>query len=252
MLNKIYKVTLALGFALLAVASHAQSQGNVTLVKEYWCEKSFNPRPSAPAERFLNKTTDCGLFANPVAHKVTLQIRTSGQDAGMPGGYYIGMVQGYYLVGGFSSLPVQNWNSTRAGETRMQFNMGGNGLWMDYIGGLMEPAWEQRPLGSQATFVLVDGQDICAIAKKANSESNTSTFELFAGYGVVTPMEEQQAQIMAQNADPKKPRASDDPVYMHRTYAQRDMKHSEKFWKVTEIKCPSTELYVPPKNSSFE
>jgi hypothetical protein len=65
-------------------------------------------------------------------------------------------------------------------------------------------------------------------------------------------MEEQQAQIMAQNADPKKPRASDDPVYMHRTYAQRDMKHSEKFWKVTEVKCPSTELYVPPKNSSFE
>lgn len=253
MLHRIYKVTLALGISLFAMASNAQSQSNVTLVKEYWCEKMLGMyHQVGSGERKLFPTRECGggrlNFFQPVAHKVTLQIRTSGNDAGMPGGYYIGLVQGYYLVGGFSSVPVQNWNSTRAGETRMQINMGGTGLWMDYIGGLMEPAWEQRPLGNQATFVLVDGQDLCAVATRPRTDDGiqpVETYQLYAGYGVVTPMEEQQAQIMAANADPKKPRPSDDPMYMHRTYAQRDMKHNEKFWKVTDVTCPSNDLWVP-------
>lgn len=254
MLHRIFKVTLALGISLLAFTSQAQSQSNVTLVKEYWCEKMVGIyHRFGSGERKLFPTRDCGggfmNFFQPIAHKVTLQIRTTGDDAGMPGSYYIGLVQGYYLVGGFSSVPVQNWNATRNGETRMQVNMGGTGLWMDYIGGLMEPAWEQRPLGNQATFVLVDGQDLCAVATRPPNDDGTQdidTYQLYAGYGVVTPMEEQQAQIMAQNADPKKPRPSDDPVYMHRTYAQRDMKQHDKFWKVTEITCPSNDLWTPP------
>lgn len=253
MLHRIYKVTLALGISLLAFAAQSQSQSNVKLVKEYWCEKMVGMyHQVGTGERKLFPTKECGgtflNFFQPVAHKVTLQIRTSGNDAGMPGGYYIGLVQGYYLIGGFSALPVQNWNATRAGEKRMQFSLGGTGLWMDYIGGLMEPAWEQRPIGDQATFVLVDGQDICSLSSPRVSEDGipaTDNYELYAGYGVVSAMEEQQAQIMAQNADPKKPRPSDDPVYMHRTYAQRDMKHNEKFWKVTDVTCPSTDLWRP-------
>lgn len=252
MLHRIYKVTLALGISLLAFASQAQSHSNVKLVKEYWCQK-VSPFAQVPyGERVLFPTKECGgeflSFFQPMTHKVTLQIRTSAQDAGKPGGYYIGLVQGYYLIGGFSSVPVQNWNATRAGEKRMQVNMGGTGLWMDYIGGLMEPAWEQRPIGEQATFVLVDGQDICAVSNPGPREDglpSSVNYELYAGYGVVSSMEEQQAQIMAQNADPKTPRASDDPVYMHRTYAQRDMKHNEKFWKVTDIECPSPDLWRP-------
>lgn len=255
MLHRIYKVTFALGISLLAFASQAQGQpqGNVKLVKEYWCQKvvgMYNPVPTG--ELVLFPTKECGggfmNFFQPMAHKVTLQIKTTGQDAGRPGGYYVGLVQGHYLIGGFSALPVQTWNATRLGETRMQINMGGSGLWMDYIGGLMEPAWEQRPIADQATFVLVDRQDICSVTNPGPREDglpSTVNYQLYAGYGVVTPMEEQQAQIMAQNADPRKPRPSDDPVYMHRTYAQRDMKQNDKFWKVTDFECPSPDLWRP-------
>lgn len=135
--------------------------------------------------------------------KVTITITPSGSDTGMPGAFFIG---------------TRNLSD----QTIAVYSPEG---WQRFHGGLYPAAANFAALPPSVSTVVLDKQNICALA-------GDQPVEVWAGYGVLTRDREMAIQNYHVVKNPRIP-----AEHLRYVYIENDMRKNNKYWKVLDVPC---------------
>ena len=166
---------------------------------------------SATKQDSCNNNGDGGCSQS--VSTVTVQINVPPGDAGKPGAFFIGARATTGAPGDITNL---NYNT----QGLWLFTPGG---WVAFNGGTYTPVEYFARLPNGRQYVVVEQQDLCQLVRDKN-------MELWAGYGVLQPDQEQAIDTYFAVKAPRIP-----PEHLRAVYVYNDMKDAKKYWNVLNM-----------------